>query len=66
MDLEKSYVFKYKNVGLRPLRIYKIEYDASMMDVDYRDITKARSNFSCNCYDLSLTLYGFDCENRCC
>lgn len=43
VDLEKSYVFKYKNVGLRPLRIYKIEYDASMMDVDYRDITKARS-----------------------
>lgn len=43
MDLEKSYVFKYKNVGLRPLRIYKIEYDASMMNVDYKDITKARS-----------------------
>lgn len=43
MDLEKSYVFKYKNVGLKPLRIYKIEYDSSMMNVDYRDITKARS-----------------------
>ncbi len=41
-NAEKSYVFKYENVGLSPLKIYKAEYDASMMSVSYRDITKAR------------------------